>query len=234
MPNSFVFFIDMLHFLFFSCWNLVQHFDQRRQYEKALSYIDQAIAHTPTVIDLYLVKVLILLCITLVVYKFIVQLPLVDVLIVNSCPSNLDKIWCCWLESCIQHSTRVVPLKLFSSHLLIPVVFYNSAIALSGSLLDNVVLEAITISALSQGRIKKHAGDPVAAAALADEARTMDLADRFLNSECVKRMLQADQVFVVDSDVFTCLFVIWFYSCCWKNWIFCGFGFPPWTASTTT
>ncbi|XP_024374282.1 N-terminal acetyltransferase A complex auxiliary subunit NAA15 isoform X1 [Physcomitrium patens] len=79
---------------------LAQHFDQRRQYEKALSYIDQAIAHTPTVIDLYLVK----------------------------------------------------------------------------------------------GRIKKHAGDPVAAAALADEARTMDLADRFLNSECVKRMLQADQV----------------------------------------
>lgn len=70
----------------------MQHFDQRRQYEKALSYIDQAIAHTPTVIDLYLVKVLILLCITLVVYKFIVQLPLVDVLIVNSCPSNLDKI----------------------------------------------------------------------------------------------------------------------------------------------
>jgi hypothetical protein len=45
-----------------------------------------------------------------------------------------------------------------------------------------------------QGRILKHAGDAVAAAALADEARTMDLADRFLNSESVKRMLQADQV----------------------------------------
>lgn len=42
----------------------------------------------------------------------------------------------------------------------------------------------------------------MAAAALADEARTMDLADRFLNSECVKRMLQADQVFVDDSDDF--------------------------------
>ncbi|KAG0580042.1 hypothetical protein M758_4G144800 [Ceratodon purpureus] len=84
-------------------WTLylfAQHFDQRRQYEKALLHIDQAIVHTPTVIDLYLVK----------------------------------------------------------------------------------------------GRILKHAGDPVAAAALADEARTMDLADRFLNSECVKRMLQADQV----------------------------------------
>lgn len=79
---------------------LAQHFDRRRQYEKARSYINQAIEHTPTVIDLYLVK----------------------------------------------------------------------------------------------GRILKHAGDPVAAAALADEARTMDLADRFLNSECVKRMLQADQV----------------------------------------
>lgn len=40
----------------------------------------------------------------------------------------------------------------------------------------------------------KHAGDLTAAAALADEARGMDLADRYINSECVKRMLQADQV----------------------------------------
>lgn len=45
-----------------------------------------------------------------------------------------------------------------------------------------------------QSRILKHAGDPVAASALADEARCMDLADRYVNSECVKRMLQADQV----------------------------------------
>lgn len=45
-----------------------------------------------------------------------------------------------------------------------------------------------------QGRILKHAGDLPAAAALADEARSMDLADRYLNSECVTHMLQADQV----------------------------------------
>eukprot|EP01018_Ginkgo_biloba_P014350 Gb_07059 [translate_table: standard] len=47
---------------------------------------------------------------------------------------------------------------------------------------------------LVKGRILKHAGDLRAAAALANEARSMDLADRFINSECVKRMLQADQV----------------------------------------
>lgn len=46
----------------------------------------------------------------------------------------------------------------------------------------------------TKARILKHAGDLAAAAALADEARSMDLADRYLNSECVKRMLQADQV----------------------------------------
>ncbi|KAJ6846813.1 N-alpha-acetyltransferase 15, NatA auxiliary subunit [Iris pallida] len=46
----------------------------------------------------------------------------------------------------------------------------------------------------AKARILKHAGDLAAAAALADEARSMDLADRYLNSECVKRMLQADQV----------------------------------------
>lgn len=49
---------------------------------------------------------------------------------------------------------------------------------------------------VKQSRILKHAGDLVAAAAFADEARCMDLADRYVNSECVKRMLQADQVFV--------------------------------------
>ncbi|XP_021848124.1 N-terminal acetyltransferase A complex auxiliary subunit NAA15 [Spinacia oleracea] len=46
----------------------------------------------------------------------------------------------------------------------------------------------------AKSRILKHAGDLKAAAALADEARCMDLADRYINSECVKRMLQADQV----------------------------------------
>ncbi|MCO5555004.1 hypothetical protein L7F22_008543 [Adiantum nelumboides] len=86
--------------LLWTLFLLAQHFDRRGLYEKALQKIDEAILHTPTVIDLYLVK----------------------------------------------------------------------------------------------GRIFKHAGDLVAAAALADEARSMDLADRFLNSECVKRMLQADQV----------------------------------------
>lgn len=47
---------------------------------------------------------------------------------------------------------------------------------------------------LLQSRILKHAGDAAASAALAEEARCMDLADRYINSESVKRMLQADQV----------------------------------------
>ncbi|KAK1264505.1 hypothetical protein QJS04_geneDACA024425 [Acorus gramineus] len=52
-----------------------------------------------------------------------------------------------------------------------------------------------------KSRILKHAGDLPAAANLADEARSMDLADRFLNSECVKRMLQADQVDLAEKTV---------------------------------
>ncbi|KAF5739129.1 acetyltransferase-related family protein [Tripterygium wilfordii] len=79
---------------------LAQHYDKRGQYNIALSKIDEAMGHTPTVIDLYSAK----------------------------------------------------------------------------------------------SRILKHAGDLPAAAALADEARCMDLADRYINSECVKRMLQADKV----------------------------------------
>ncbi|KAJ8494176.1 hypothetical protein OPV22_015897 [Ensete ventricosum] len=77
-----------------------QHYDRRGQYSLALAKIDEAIEHTPTVIDLYSIK----------------------------------------------------------------------------------------------GRILENAGDLPAAAALADEARSMDLADRYLNTECVMRMLQADQV----------------------------------------
>ncbi|GJY27417.1 N-alpha-acetyltransferase 15, NatA auxiliary subunit, partial [Tanacetum coccineum] len=46
----------------------------------------------------------------------------------------------------------------------------------------------------TKSKILKHGGDFTAAAALADEARCMDLADRYVNSHCVKRMLQADQV----------------------------------------
>lgn len=45
---------------YFVCCDIFQHFDKRRQYEKAHSYINLAIEHTPTVIDLYLVKVPIL------------------------------------------------------------------------------------------------------------------------------------------------------------------------------
>ncbi|CAA0837230.1 tetratricopeptide repeat (TPR)-containing protein [Striga hermonthica] len=86
--------------LMWTLFYLAQHYDRRGQYDVALRKIDEAIEHTPTVIDLYSVK----------------------------------------------------------------------------------------------SRILKHAGDPVAAAALADEARCMDLADRYVNSDCVKRMLQADQV----------------------------------------
>lgn len=91
-----------------------------------------------------------------------------------------------WYILALQHFAVVLDFALVSSFLR----FY-------------AVRNVLILSALSQGRILKHAGDPVAAAALVDEARTMDLADRFLNSECVKRMLQADQVFVVDSDNFS-------------------------------
>ena len=35
----------------------MQHYDKRGQYDVALGKIDEAIAHTPTVIDLYSVKV---------------------------------------------------------------------------------------------------------------------------------------------------------------------------------
>ncbi|KAK3164784.1 hypothetical protein QOZ80_1AG0024670 [Eleusine coracana subsp. coracana] len=86
--------------LLWTLFLISQHYDRRGQYDIALNKIDEAITHTPTVIDLYSVK----------------------------------------------------------------------------------------------GKVLQHAGNFAAAAALADEARSMDLADRYLNSECVMQMLQADQV----------------------------------------
>ncbi|KAH8514435.1 hypothetical protein H0E87_007314, partial [Populus deltoides] len=111
--------------LMWTLFFLAQHYDRRGQYDVALSKIDEAIEHTPTVIDLYSVK-----------------------------------DW--HLDACLPFSVGLVRLSPFS------VVFSS--------------------------RILKHAGDLAAAATLADEARCMDLADRYINSECVKRMLQADQV----------------------------------------
>ncbi|KAG8388317.1 hypothetical protein BUALT_Bualt02G0113000 [Buddleja alternifolia] len=45
-------------FVLFGSASFVQHYDRRGQYEVALRKIDEAIEHTPTVIDLYSVKVI--------------------------------------------------------------------------------------------------------------------------------------------------------------------------------
>jgi len=79
---------------------LAQHYSRRKQVETALKYIDEAIEHTPTVLDLYLVK----------------------------------------------------------------------------------------------ARIYKHAGDPVTAAQFVEKARTMDYADRYLNTKSVKYHLRANDI----------------------------------------
>ena len=50
---------------------------------------------------------------------------------------------------------------------------------------------AVVECKLAKAAFLKHAGDLPGASAVADEARKMDLADRYLNSICVKRMLQA-------------------------------------------
>mmetsp|Transcript_28646 Transcript_28646/g.46406 ORF Transcript_28646/g.46406 Transcript_28646/m.46406 type:complete len:923 (-) Transcript_28646:67-2835(-) len=42
--------------LLWTLFFLAQHFDAKRELDVAMRYIDQAIAHTPTVVDLYLVK----------------------------------------------------------------------------------------------------------------------------------------------------------------------------------
>ncbi|KAF9421043.1 N-alpha-acetyltransferase 15, NatA auxiliary subunit [Podila epigama] len=47
---------------------------------------------------------------------------------------------------------------------------------------------------MTKGRILKHAGDFVGAMEAMNEARELDLQDRFINSKCTKYMLRADKV----------------------------------------
>ncbi|KAF9972234.1 hypothetical protein BGZ73_004674 [Actinomortierella ambigua] len=86
--------------LLWTLYYIAQHYDFKRQTDKALAYIERAIAHTPTLVELYMTK----------------------------------------------------------------------------------------------GRILKHAGKPKEAMEAMNEARELDLQDRFINSKCVKYMLRADKV----------------------------------------
>ena len=45
-----------------------------------------------------------------------------------------------------------------------------------------------------KARILKRAGDPVGAAGTIDEGRSLDTADRFINSKCAKYLLRAEQI----------------------------------------
>ncbi|PWA64291.1 tetratricopeptide repeat (TPR)-containing protein [Artemisia annua] len=132
--------------LMWTLFYLAQHYDRRAQYDMALAKIDEAMQHTPTVIDLYSVKL---------------------------------------MEKLIYSQTLESLLPAFRSLDDFPNLV-TSVINVKGKL-SSEILEPV------KSKILKHAGDFVAAAALADEARSMDLADRYVNSQCVKRMLQADQ-----------------------------------------
>jgi peptide alpha-N-acetyltransferase len=54
---------------------------------------------------------------------------------------------------------------------------------------------------LFKARVYKHAGDARAAARWMDEARKMDLADRYLNTKATRYLLRADQVTQADSTI---------------------------------
>lgn len=47
---------------------------------------------------------------------------------------------------------------------------------------------------MCKARIYKHAGDNASSAEMAEEVRSMDLADRFLNCQCVRALLRVDDV----------------------------------------
>lgn len=54
---------------------------------------------------------------------------------------------------------------------------------------------------MTKGRILKHAGDYVQAMNVLNEARELDLQDRFINSKCSKYMLRADKMAEAEKTV---------------------------------
>ncbi|KAF9195710.1 N-alpha-acetyltransferase 16, NatA auxiliary subunit, partial [Haplosporangium sp. Z 27] len=93
--------------LLWTLYFLAQHFDFKRSTDQAIGYIDRAIEHTPTLVELYMTK----------------------------------------------------------------------------------------------GRILKHAGDHIGAMKALDEARELDLQDRFINTKCTKYMLRADKMAEAEKTV---------------------------------
>ena len=63
-------------------------------------------------------------------------------------------------------------------------------------MLDRCIQHTPTLLELysAQCKILKHAGDPEGAAAAADKARSMDLADRYLNCQAAKWQFRAGQI----------------------------------------
>jgi peptide alpha-N-acetyltransferase len=54
---------------------------------------------------------------------------------------------------------------------------------------------------MTKGRILKHAGDYIQAMDVLNEARELDLQDRFINSKCSKYMLRADKMAEAEKTV---------------------------------
>ncbi|KAF9116161.1 N-alpha-acetyltransferase 16, NatA auxiliary subunit [Mortierella sp. AM989] len=54
---------------------------------------------------------------------------------------------------------------------------------------------------MAKGRILKHAGDLIGAMGALNEARELDLQDRFINSKCTKYMLRADKMAMAEETV---------------------------------
>jgi peptide alpha-N-acetyltransferase len=54
---------------------------------------------------------------------------------------------------------------------------------------------------MTKGRILKHAGDLEGAAVALNEARELDLQDRFINSKCTKYLLRADKMAEAEETV---------------------------------
>ncbi|KAK3248425.1 N-alpha-acetyltransferase 16, NatA auxiliary subunit [Cymbomonas tetramitiformis] len=109
---------------------------------------------------------------------------------VSSLPSS-DKLPWCQGETLEEPAVYVWALFYLAQH-------YNHRGASTKALekIDAAIAHTPTIIDfyLVKARILNEAGDPKAAAIVADEGRSMDLADRYLNSEATKWWLQADQV----------------------------------------
>uniref|UniRef100_A0A2A4IU32 Uncharacterized protein n=1 Tax=Heliothis virescens TaxID=7102 RepID=A0A2A4IU32_HELVI len=155
--------------LLWAYYYAAQHFDYKKDTDRALHYIDAAIEHTPTLIELFIVKGRI--------YKHAGD------------PVSAYQ----WLEEAQAMDTADRYVNSKCARYMLRAGHVKRAEEMCAKFTREGKLVVPSVSLPVAGGTQ-HAGDPVSAYQWLEEAQAMDTADRYVNSKCARYMLRAGHV----------------------------------------